>query len=102
MNIPAWSRTERGIQMPLGEGRMEVVFVTPTVVRVRYSASDTFAPRRSWSPVAADKTFDMPPVMMTNREGTLTLESGVLAVTVVPKTGKVRFKIGRASGRERV
>jgi alpha-glucosidase len=91
MNTITWSRTERGIEMPLGEGRMEVVFVTPTVVRVRYGATATFMPRRSWSPVAADKTFDMPPVMMTNREGTLTLESGVLAVTVVPKTGKVKF-----------
>lgn len=91
MNTIAWTRTERGIEVPLGDGRMEVLFVTPTIVRVRYSAAATFAPRRSWSPVAADSDFPVPPVMMTTREGSLTLESGTIAVTVMPKTGRVQF-----------
>jgi alpha-glucosidase len=92
MNHSTWVRTERGIEMPLGEGRMEVAFVTPSIVRVRYSAKDEFAPRRSWSPVKEDKTFGTPDVTLTNREGALMLDSGGgVRVKIDTKHGKVGF-----------
>jgi alpha-glucosidase len=81
-----------------GGPALAVTLLEPGTARIRFAPTGAFAPRRSWSPVPPDDTFEQPPVTVaTTDAGAVELSSTRLTVRVEPTAGRVTV-LDRSNG----
>ena len=76
------ARGERGLTVETDRGALEVAAVREDMVRVAYSATGEWRPRRSWSATTPLADFAAPVLRLDESESAISVATEVLAVRV--------------------
>ncbi|PMB19214.1 glycoside hydrolase family 31 protein [Fischerella thermalis] len=103
---PVWSaiasveqihRQNRGIDFNLGVARLSLYIVAPNLIRVRFSPTGEFRPRRSWAVTAKDEEWPIVAFDIQETADEVTIETDKIRVCVQRHPCRVQFfdKAGR-------
>ncbi|MDP9383432.1 MAG: glycoside hydrolase family 31 protein [Chloroflexota bacterium] len=90
-SLERYEQDERGLNLFFERGRMRVSPVFEGGVRVRFTLTDEFAPRRSWDVALPDEEMETAQFSVEESGDTLTLVAAPLSIKVSRADGRVGF-----------
>lgn len=99
-SVPDWStmgrieRVEPGeqrIDLKTEHGYLQLILLAPDLVRVRFSPSGTFSPRRSWAVTQDDVSWSAIPYDFKHEEEDIEVDTGKIKIKIEQETGKIAF-----------
>lgn len=90
--IDSITRTDQGIRLTCGESVLTITVLADNLVRVRFSPTGTFLPRRSWAVAKADETWATPDFILAEAPEQITVNTTDIQVIAERPTGRIQFR----------
>lgn len=80
------------LTVDFGGPRLAVTALTPHIIRVRFAADGSFAPRRPWAVTRPEKDFPPAAARLAESEQALALDAGAFSAVIDRESGRVSFR----------